>query len=128
MFIVLEKVFALELLIEDCVEHDRHCSVEDVEELVDERIIGSLSREVVVDRKPKLGEDEHNVLEEVVEHQRRVLSVTLASVHKQQWSQHLELAHRIVACPCCLLSLHTLDSDTHMSRCDHAHVVGTVPD
>jgi hypothetical protein len=47
-------------------------------------------------------------------------------MHKHKRLQELELSYCIVCCPCCLLTLLTCYSYSHMSLHYHVHVVSSI--
>jgi hypothetical protein len=49
-------------------------------------------------------------------------------VHKQQLSQETELRDGDIGGSSCLQAFHTGDTDTDVSRLDHADIVRSVPD
>ena len=116
------------LAVEERVEDDGQGGVGDVEQLVVDRFVERLARQVVVQAEPELRHAQHHVLEEVVQDQRRVLAVAFAAVEEQQPLQHAELPDRKVCRTRRLLALEPLDADAHVRLGDHVHVVRAVPD
>lgn len=116
----------VDVLLEDCLDHDWPRGVEQVVKADVEVIIDRLAREPVDPSEEEVRHCQHHILVEEVEHHFGVAQVEQPAVHEQKPPKHLELTEREVRRVDSLHALVAVQADADVSLADHGNIVGTV--